>query len=355
MGKTTMKTWLVATLAAVMTAALLAPAVSEAKRLGGGKSTGMQRNMPAQQSPQTPPSQPATPAPATPSPSPAVSPAAAGAAAAAAPAKRSWLGPIAGLAAGLGIAALLSHFGLGEAFANFVMLALLAIAAFFLIRFVLRRMAGPPSPAGLVPAGAAGGAAHGPGAAPRAPAPAFEPVQRRAEPSMPATPSVQAGSSVSTPVGDVSVTGRPLPPIGALAATPVAGNSAAPGPQLPPGFDLPAFERIAKMIFIRMQAANDAGDLDDLRQFTTPEMFAAVRLELQERAGHRQHTDVEQVDAQVIDHAEESGRQIVSVRFHGLVREEPGAPATPFDEIWHLVKPVDDSRPWAIAGIQQPQ
>ena len=57
------------------------------------------------------------------------------------------MGPIAGLAAGLGIAALLSHFGLGEGFANFLMIALLAFAAVFLIRFVLRRMAAQRTPA----------------------------------------------------------------------------------------------------------------------------------------------------------------------------------------------------------------
>jgi predicted lipid-binding transport protein (Tim44 family) len=124
---------------------------------------------------------------------------------------------------------------------------------------------------------------------------------------------------------------------------------------LPEGFDLPAFERIAKMIFIRLQAANDAGDLEDLRQFTTPEMFAASRLELQERGAAVQQTDVERVDAEVLDFSKEGERQIVSVRFHGLVREDKGAPATAFDEIWHLVKPEDASRSWAIAGIQQPQ
>jgi predicted lipid-binding transport protein (Tim44 family) len=84
-------------------------------------------------------------------------------------------------------------------------------------------------------------------------------------------------------------------------------------------------------------------------------MFAATRLELQERGKAAQQTDVERVDAEVIDFAREDGRQVVSVRFHGLVREDKGAAATAFDEIWHLVKPDDDSRSWAIAGIQQPQ
>jgi predicted lipid-binding transport protein (Tim44 family) len=107
------------------------------------------------------------------------------------------------------------------------------------------------------------------------------------------------------------------------------------------------------MIFIRMQAANDSADLDDLRRFTTPEMFAAARLDLQERGPAEQKTDVVRVDADVLDVASEDGRQIVSVRFHGQIVEKPGAAPADFDEVWHLVKPDDDSRSWAIAGIEQ--
>ncbi len=107
------------------------------------------------------------------------------------------------------------------------------------------------------------------------------------------------------------------------------------------------------MIFIRLQAANDTADLDDLRRFTTPELFAAIRLEIQERGATPQTTDVLKVDAEVLDVASEDGRQVVSVRFKGQVVEEKGAPATDINEVWHLVKPLDDSRPWAIAGIEQ--
>ncbi|MEP7100706.1 MAG: Tim44-like domain-containing protein, partial [Burkholderiales bacterium] len=111
----------------------------------------------------------------------------------------------------------------------------------------------------------------------------------------------------------------------------------------------------AKMIFIRMQAANDTADLNDLRAFTTPEMFAAARLDLQERGSSAQTTDVVRIDAEVLDVASEAERQIVSVRFHGLIREEKDGAAAPFDEVWHLVRPADGSREWAIAGIQQAQ
>jgi predicted lipid-binding transport protein (Tim44 family) len=138
----------------------------------------------------------------------------------------------------------------------------------------------------------------------------------------------------------------------AAAAAPAMAVATAPA-NIPAGFDSAAFERIAKMIFIRMQAANDSGDLNDLRAFTTPEMFAAIKLDLQERGSATQRTDVVRVDAEVLDVAEETDRQVVSVRFHGLIREEMEGVAEPFDEVWHLVKPADGSREWAIAGIQQ--
>jgi len=139
------------------------------------------------------------------------------------------------------------------------------------------------------------------------------------------------------------------PAAGTASIAPVAAGAVS---TLPAGFDAAGFERIAKMIFIRMQAANDTGDLNDLRAFTTPEMFAAVRLELQERGPTAQRTDVVRVDAEVLDVASEPERQVVSVRFHGLIREAMDGVAEPFDEIWHLVKPSDGSREWAIAGIQ---
>jgi predicted lipid-binding transport protein (Tim44 family) len=122
---------------------------------------------------------------------------------------------------------------------------------------------------------------------------------------------------------------------------------------LPSGEEAAALERAAKLIFIRMQAANDSANLDDLRQFATPEMFANFRLDLQDRQGAAQQTDVVQLNAQLVDVAQENGQQIVSVRFHGLLREDRNAPTQPFDETWHLVKPLDGSREWAIAGIAQ--
>ena len=323
-----MKSWWMTVLVAVLAVTLI-PTASEAKRLGGGKSYGMQRSTPdksAQSAPATPAAPAATPnTPGTPA-----------TAAAAAPG-RSWMGPIAGLAAGLGIAALFSHLGMGEGLANFVMLALLAFAAVFLIRLLMRRVAGGGAQRPNLAMAGAGAGATGQAAAP----PRF--VDER--PGM--QPALQRDALAPVIGSDLK------PP---LAVPGVADSSVTTiVPSLPEGFDTEAFERLAKMIFIRMQAANDSADLNDLRTFTTPELFAALRLDLQERGPAAQHTDVEKVDATLIDYAQESGRQVVSVRFQGLVREEAGAEATPFDEVWHLVKPADDSRAWAIAGIQQRQ
>lgn len=283
----------------------VAPIDAEARRLGGGGSVGMQR--------QAPPPRPADATPARPAQQPgntAAAPAQSSGGAAAG--QRSWMGPIAGLAAGLGLAALASHLGFGEGLANFMTLLLLALVAFVAIRWILSRMA-PQSPQGglhYAGASASGGSTS--------------------SWASPATPATAHGSSGATQ--------------NAQPATAAA---------LPADFDAAGFERIAKMLFIRMQAAHDAGELEDLRKFTTPELFAAVRLDLHDRQGAAQQTDVLQLDAQVVDVAREDGQQVVSVRFHGLIREAADAAAEPFDELWHFVRPLDGSREWAIAGITQ--
>ncbi|MCU0814368.1 MAG: Tim44-like domain-containing protein [Burkholderiaceae bacterium] len=306
-----MKTWLIAAIVAGMAASFV-PLDAEAKRFGGGKSSGMQRDMPTRSAPDAPPARPAAPSQAA-----AAAPAAGAAAAASRP---GWLAPVAGLAAGLGLAALATHLGFGEGLANVLMLVLLGVAAFFVVRLLMRSFGGGAARPATAGAGAAGGTV-----APR--------DWPRAEP---AQPLQGAAASVA-------------PAAPAVASS--AGMQHLLGPSIPADFDREGFERIAKMIFIRMQAAHDSGDLNDLRQFTTPEMFASVRLDLQERGAAANHTDVVRVDAEVLDVAQEGERHVVSVRFHGLIREDEGAEHD-FDEVWHLVK-ADERSSWAIAGIQQ--
>ncbi|HRP96435.1 MAG TPA: Tim44-like domain-containing protein [Rhodocyclaceae bacterium] len=261
---------------------------AEARRLGGGGSFGMQRQM-------TPPQAPRQPAASqqnlnrqqTQPP-------------AAAAAKRSWLGPIAGLAAGLGLAALFSHLGLGEELASLLLIALLVVAAVMLFRMLARRAGAAQGANRMQYAGAPAGAGYGP--APSAtPAPAAAPAGAAAQPD----------------------------------------------------FDAEAFVRQAKIHFIRLQAANDEGNLDDLREFTSPEMFAELRMQIADRGASPQRTDVVELNAEVVEVSEEDGRYVVSVRFHGLIREQADAAPAAFDEVWHLTKDKQGGRGWVVAGIQQ--
>ena len=295
----------------------MAPSDAGAARLGAGKPAGMQRAAPTNATPQNAPANTAA------APSNAAAPTAA---AGATPPKRNWMGPLAGLAAGLGIAALFSHLGMGAGLGNFVMIALLAVVAVVAVRFIMGRMRGGAS-SGPQLAGAGAGASAG-GWQPQ---PAATPVnlQRNTLDSVPAVPAATA--LVGAGAGAVAV--------------------AATAPVLPGGMDAADFERLAKMVFIRLQAANDASNLDDLRKFTTPELFASLRLDLQDRAGAKQQTDVVQIDAKVVECARENGQDIVTVRFTGLIREAAEAGAEPFNELWHLVRAADGHGDWAIAGI----
>ncbi len=262
---------------------------AEAKRVGGGKSSGMQRNV----TPQAPtaPAQNAVPA----------KPAQAQPAAAPQPSGMSrWLGPIAGLAAGIGLAALLSHFGLGEGMATFLMMLLIGLAIFFVVRLIFRRRE-----------------------------PQSQPLQYAGAGNAPAPMQFEA------------------PAAGGGAAAPTATGS------IPAGFDVDGFLRQAKLNFVRLQAANDAKNIEDIRNFTTPEMFAEIKLEIEERGGGTQQTDVVTLNAELLDVSEENRQYIASVRFHGAIREAEGAAPEAFDEVWHLAKPVDGSRGWVVAGIQQ--
>ena len=182
---------------------------AEAKRLGGGRNSGMQRDNGSFMKRDAAPQAPARPQPG---------------AAPQTPQKRSWLGPLAGLAAGLGLAALASHFGFGEGLANFLMIALLAMAAIFLVRWFMRRNQPAPQPMQYAGAG---------------PANTDYP-----------TPQAMPGS--------------------------VSDSFAQPAaPALPAGFDVEGFTRQAKVNFLRMQAANDAGN----HSWNRPSEFRKARLE----------------------------------------------------------------------------
>ena len=269
-----MSKWLLAATIIGLGGILAIPDV-EARRLGGGRTVGTQRNV------TTPPAQ--TPA------KPAQQQAAQGQQGTqqAAPASTGsrWL-PILG---GLALGGVLGYLFGGSGVLGILLLALLAIAAVVAVRALM---------------------------------------QRRQESAQP----VQfAGMRESVQINP--------------------GSSAAPAEKisLPAGFDAAGFLRGAKTNFLKLQAANDSGRLEEIREFTTDQLFEALKGD----AGGRQQTEITALDAELLELATEGDKHWASVRFSGSVRETPGAAPEAFAEIWNLVKPADGSSGWLLAGIQQ--
>lgn len=310
-----MKKFLAAMMVAVTAMSVVVTDV-QAKRVGGGGSVGKQSQNVSQQS-AAPMQNQAAPAAAKPAAPPA-------AAAPAAKPASPWKGILGGALLGLGLGALLSHLGIGGALASMIstilMVALLAGAAFFIYRMLTKkRDGGAMARSGMQPAWAGTGSTGGASATPE--------IGSRLEPS-------------AQPAG--------------LQASSFGGSGAqAPAWEVPADFDTAGFLRHSKTYFIRLQAAWDRADVNDLREFTTPEMYAEMKQQLLERGASANHTDVVSLDAELLGIETAGGEYLASVKFTGMIREADNAPAEPFTEVWNLSKPVAGNAGWVLAGIQQ--
>lgn len=284
---------------------------AEARRMGGGGSFGKQsqsfsRPAPTQSSQATSATRPTNAA----TPPKAVSP---------------WRGMLGGALLGLGLGALLSHLGIGGALASMIstilMVALFGLAAMFIYRMIMRKK-------------------HG---------------NDRAQPAF-------AGYSART--SNTPEIGSHLGALGGTSAQPSAlqlDNAVSDANQqagqapfgVPADFDVPGFLRNAKTYFIRLQAAWDRAAVNDIAEFTTPEMFAELKMQLQERGASANHTDVVSIDAELMGIETAGTEYLASVKFSGMIRESENASAEPFSEAWNLSKPVSGQGGWLLAGIQQ--
>ena len=272
-----MRKWLLA-VSVILLGGLVAVQDADARRLGGGRSLGAQRNVT---------SPPARPAPQQAAPQQAQNPQAA-------PQTGSRWGGILG---GLALGGLLGYLLGGNGIVGVLALALLAFLAFAVIAALARRTR--------------------------------EEVQR------------------PVPIAAFGNETVPAPPPSQASGVTMAAST------LPAGFDAAGFLRAAKTNFIRLQMANDAGGLDEIREFTTDEMYDALRGDAHPGQPTAHTTDVVALDADLLELATEKGKHWASVRFSGMVRETPGTEPVGFAEVWNLVKPVDGSSGWLLAGIQQ--
>lgn len=295
---------------------------AEAARVGKGSNAGRQStNVTSQKA-----AQPAAATSNTTQRSAAAAPAAgaAGTAAAASGASR-WLGPLAGIAAGLGIAALLSHFGLGGAFADFLVLALIAGVVVFGVMFILRRMRGPQP------------AAEGAGMGTRAGGMSGNNNDMFRQSNEPAT---QAPVSL------------PASATGSMSAAGFGSDAPAPDQSwfIPVDFDTQRFLSEAKKQFVSIQKVWDSGNISEMRNFLTDDLMKELQAQLNDRV-EENHTEVVLLNAELLGIEKVSDGHLASVRFSGMLREQAGAEAFRFEEVWNLFKPEQGG--WLLAGIQQ--
>jgi predicted lipid-binding transport protein (Tim44 family) len=278
----------------------------EAKRVGGSQSIGRQSQT-ASPSGQGQRAQQAQPAQQT-----AQAPAAA--------AGNRWMGPLAGLAAGFGIAALLSSFGLAEGLAqmlsNALLIGLVIFAGVMLFRFIANRRR--PD------------LAYGHGAANR---------------------QQTNGSQFPNQIGQARPEANLWSWRAAMGSTGAAGAMKAP--ELALGPDQAAFLVSAKAMFMRLQGAWDRNEQGDLFELTTPEMFMRLKQDLEARGREPSLTEVTELDAEVLGTESNAEETLVSVRFYGQMREDDAQTAQPFQEIWNMVRSAHGDQAWRLAGIQQ--
>ena len=321
-------------LIAVLISTLLFTHIADAKRLSGGRSFGRQSSNVQRQSAPAPAASPA-PAPQrvapTPAPAPAAAPQPQAAPVTPPPQRNRWLGPLGGLAAGLGLGALMSHFGMGGfggGMGSLLMPILLAVGGVFLYSRFFSKPNNTQS----------------------------------------AAPQPHADQNNTAQSHNWPVYSTPQPDSGrqsvmesfAQSSTPAAVTETVPSAtwSIPADFDRDSFLRTAKVIFIRLQAAWDTANLADIREFTSNEMFAEIKLELNEHSASNHQTDVIELHAELLGIENQSNgsiptEQLASVRFAGNMRENADAAAEPFSEVWHFSRPVGSNGNWLLAGIQQ--
>ena len=140
-------------------------------------------------------------------------------------------------------------------------------------------------------------------------------------------------------------------PFGAAATGAAYTNS---GSQLPDGTEPATFLRVARQRFNHIQSMNTASNISEIQRYLTPDLYQSMYNDIMENKDE-DVAEFSNLNAMVVDSANENGQYIVSVRFTGTVSEDLNSLPQPFAEIWHFVKPAGSQQDWLVAGIQQEQ
>lgn len=122
----------------------------------------------------------------------------------------------------------------------------------------------------------------------------------------------------------------------------------------PEGFDEEEFLSGAKTAYVRLQAAWDRRDLDDIKNFATSEVLEEIRAQaMQDPASGK--TEIMLLNADLVEVKTVAGREVASVLFDVMLRETAEeVSAKNVKEIWHFSRELGNKASfWVLEGIQQ--
>lgn len=283
---------------------------AQARRMGGGGSIGRTAPSFGKQS--------GTQAPVAPSRSTAEKSTAAGQATK--PAGNRFMGPLGGLIAGLGLAALFSHLGFGEGMANVLGLLLLAGIAFWLVQKLLKGFAKNASK--------------------NSPRPVYSGSMPSEQPNGFDSRMNRSTLNSSSPDNGFS---NPV-----VTQHTVSDRNSVK--YLPADFREAEFLESAKKFFVTLQGVFDRGDLQAMQSYASDDVLEKMRAEIAARGVLTNHTEVISLDAELLGFERDLDEELATVGFSGVLFETPGEGRQNFNECWVLSRPVSGGG-WILAGI----
>lgn len=119
----------------------------------------------------------------------------------------------------------------------------------------------------------------------------------------------------------------------------------------PDDFDRERFLETAKTQYVKLQKAWDTGNVIEISDFTTQDVFIALTHQLRERGSQVYHSEILELRNKLLGIAESNNMYVASVNFTGRIRVEDEVEE--LNEIWILEKLVHGNGGWLLAGIQQ--
>ena len=110
--------------------------------------------------------------------------------------------------------------------------------------------------------------------------------------------------------------------------------------------------QLARLSFMRLQAAWDVADLASLRDFATAPLLDDLRHQLAQRGPGPNRTEVLQLSARLLSLDDLQEALLASVEFSGFIREEHERDAAPFRELWMLASVKAAGPGWKLARVQ---